>query len=168
MKKPLQIFSLVFFCFFTISFNSKDFNEYGKWLNYYELKDEDFVKTIADKKMNIKWSPYELSSEQQKEFSSFYFFSEDSKYFLDLHSYNLIIETDSAHHSYWLGNEPDQKIQLVNKKDLSSATLLFCGIDEYAETAIWRNKNLFEIFGFNCRNNIFIPTVWKFNLSKKQ
>lgn len=148
------------------SFVHKDLNEYGKWLKFYDLNKEDFQQKGVEKKIDPSWKKYDVSNEDKKLYDSLYFYSSDSIYFLDLYSYSIILDKDSKGNLTWGGGDPESSVQLVKTKDLSASTLLFFGTDEYTETAIWRNKFLFEICGFKIVNDIYIPTLWKFDLNK--
>jgi hypothetical protein len=162
-KSHLFLFALVPIAF---SFIDKDLNEYGKWLKFYGLKDEYFKQVGANISKNFEWKSYDLEIEDRKLYNNLFFYSSDSTYFLDLDSYSIILDKDSVGELTWMAGDPESKVQIVRNKDLSASTLLYFGTDSYVETAIWRNKYLFELFGFQIRNNIYIPSSWKFNLSK--
>ena len=167
MKKYFYIIaSLVFIFLVTTSFVHKDLNEYGKWLKFYNLQDEDFKQVGSDKKEKLEWKPYELTNEGAKEYTPLFFYSSDSTYFLDVDSYNLVLDKDAnGKMLIWQGGDPEDKAQIVRRKDSSACVLLFFGTDGNAETSIWRNNSLFEILGFTISDNKFIPTIWKYDLS---
>jgi hypothetical protein len=166
MKTTIRYILFLTIIIVSTSFVHKDLHEYGKWLKFYNLNDEDFQQKGSEKKIDPSWKEYDLSNEGKKLYESLYFYSSDSTYFLDLYSYSIILDQDSKGVLTWGGGDPESSVQLVKTKGLSASTLLFFGTDEYAETAIWRNKYLFEICGFKIENDIYTPTLWKFDLSK--
>ena len=103
---------------FASSFVHKDINEYGKWLKFYGLEDEDFVQIGTDRQIKMKHEIYNLTSDYKKLYdnSHLYFYSPDSSSFLDLDSYNVILEKDSAGNIIWFGGDPEDKTQLVRTK----------------------------------------------------
>lgn len=150
------------------SFADKDLNECNNWLRFYNLQDKDFTQIGIDKQIKIDWKSYDLTAEGKKEYESLYFYSTDSAFFLDLDSYSTVLDKDPSGKLVWQGGDPESKLQLIKTKDFSAATLLFFGSDGGPETAIWRNKNLFEVFGFTTPDGItYIPTIWKYDLNKK-
>lgn len=149
------------------SFIHKDLNEYGKWLKFYGLEDEDFKQVGMNKPFKFDSFGFDLNEKSIKLYEPLFFYSPDSTYFLDLDSYSLVLDKDAKGNLTWMGGDPEEKVQLVKTNDLSASTLLFFGTEDFAETAIWRNKYLFEIYGFHIRNGKFIPTIWKYNLESK-
>ncbi|MFI5141704.1 MAG: hypothetical protein ACHQII_05055, partial [Bacteroidia bacterium] len=160
-----QYIFLLTFALLANSFTHKNLNEYGKWLQFYKLKHEDFIKKGTQQKIKPNWQPYDISNEDKKLYNSLFFYSADSGYYLDLDSYSILLDKDFKGNVTWGGGDPETKVQLINTKLQTSLTLLFFGSREYPETAIWRNKSLFEICAFKEENNIFIPTLWKFDLT---
>ncbi len=148
----------------SFSFASKDLNEYGKWLKFHHLSDLDFKQSKQDSRIKLIWNIYNLTKSERELFSPFFYHSENRKYFIDLFSYSVLLEKDSLGKLNWTGNEPDQKIQLINMKTQKSAVLFSFGTTEYVEGAVWQNNSSFEIFGFREENHSFIPVIWKFNL----
>lgn len=167
MKQAQRYTSFLLIILVLTSFIHKDLNEYGKWLKFYDLVDEDFKQVGTNKPFKFDSAGFDLTEESKKIYEPLFFYSPDSTYFLDLDSYRLVLEKDSNGKLKWMGGDPDEKVQLVKTKDLSASTLLFFGTEDFAETAIWRNKYLFEICGFHIREGKFIPTVWKYNLESK-
>jgi hypothetical protein len=160
-------FFLLAIAFIACSFYDKDLNEYGKWLKFHNLKDEDFKQLGTATSIQLDWKLYDLKSADRKLYYNLFFYSSDSNYFLDLDSYSVILEKDSSGKLTWTPGDPESKVQLIKKKDLSASTLLFFGTDNFTETAIWRNKFLFDICGFTIASNHYIPTIWKYDLNKK-
>jgi len=167
MKKVIQYLFLLTVILVGSSFIHKDLNEYGKWLEFYNLKDEDFKQVGPGKPIKQEWKSYDLSIKEQKLYNNLYFYSSDSTYFLDLYSYSVLLEKDSKGNLIWEPGDPESKIQLIKKNNLTATTLLYFGTAEIVETAIWRNKFFFELFGFSEVNGTWIPTIWKYDLSKK-
>lgn len=159
------IFILIIFLLST-SFIHKDLNEYGKWLKFYDLTDESFLQDGNESKITLNWISYDLDKEYRKLYDSLYFYSLDSSYFLDLYSYSIILEKNKNGNITWGGGDPDSKVELIKTQDLTSSTLLFFGTQEFSETAIWRNNSIFEICGFTIDDEVYIPTIWKFDLNK--
>jgi hypothetical protein len=166
MKRVKQYIFLLIVILLTTSFVHKDLNEYGKWLKFYNLIDEDFKQVGVDIQIKLEYKPFDMTTEDKKLYDSLFFYSPDLTYFLDLYSYGIIIDKDSKGNLTLGGGDPESKVQLVIKKKLSAATLLFFGTSGFTETAIWRNKFLFEIMGFQISNGKYIPTIWKFDLEK--
>lgn len=164
MKYLVYSFLFLSVLFPSVSFASKNLNEYGKWLKYHHLSDSNFKQSKQDSRIKLIWNNYNLTKSEQEIFSPFFYFSENRKFFIDLFSYSVLLEKDSLGKLIWRGNEPDQKIQLINAKTQKAALLFSFGTTEYAEGAVWQNNSLFEIFGFREENHSFIPVIWKFNL----
>ena len=150
----------------TTSFVHKDLNEYGQWLQFYNIKDEDFKQVGTDRQLKLNLEVYNLSKETKQLYESLFFYSPDSIFFLDLYSYRIILEKDTKSNLTWSGGDSETKVQLVKTKSLTSSTLLFIGSIGFIETAIWRNKYLFEVFGFQEEQDKYIPTIWKYDLKK--
>ncbi len=160
-KSYILIFAVVILW---TSFTHKDLNEYGKWLKFYDLKDEDFQWDGNEVKIDLSWKSYDLDAENKKFYDSLCFYSLDSTHFLDLYSYSVLLEKGESSQLTWGAGDPESKVQLVKTKDLYASMLLYFGTQEFSETAIWRNNSRFEIFGFTINNEIYIPTIWKFDL----
>lgn len=167
MKVPIKhllLLSIIFVV--TTSCKRNNLNEDEKWLNFYSLKERDFRQVARIKKENLDWGTYNLTNEYKKLYDTLYFYSPDSTYFLDLDSYNIILDHDSNGNLIWSVGDPEDKVELVRTKDLSATTLLFFGTNGFAETAIWKNNYQFEVFGFKIEDNSFIPTIWKYDLQE--
>ena len=96
MKSLQRIILLSILIFATTSFISKDLNEYGRWLKFHNLKDEDFKQIGKESPIKFVWKSYDLGAPDIKQqYDSLYFYSGDSSYFLDLDSYSVMIEKDS-------------------------------------------------------------------------
>jgi hypothetical protein len=155
---------LVSTLFVSNSYCTKDLNEYGKWLKFYDLKHEDFQKYGNDIERKIIWSDYDLANNYVDIYRPFFIYSPDSSYFIDLDSYSLAIEMkDGKQISY--GSGIDMKVQVIRLTDNKSATLLFCGSACIPETANWITDSWVEIVGFSIdENDKMIPTKWKVDL----
>ncbi|NOU62377.1 hypothetical protein [Marinifilum caeruleilacunae] len=142
----------------------KDLIEYGKWLKFYNLNHEDFQKVGNDSKLKITWSDYDLTEKCTDIYKTFYIYSTDSTYFIDLDSYSLAIENrNNKLISY--GSGIDMKVQIIRLSDNKSATLLFCGSSCIPETANWITDSWIEIVGFSDNESGKMkPTKWKFDL----
>lgn len=139
------------------SFIHKDLNEYGKWLKFHGIKEGDFKQVGSDRPELFEWTYLSRIESANK-----VYLSGDSMYFVDL--WPLYYDKDSN----IVSNPHFNSAQIVRSKDSFSCTLLSFGIGSgYTETAIWRNNNLFEIFGFQIVNKVFIPTIWKYDLQNK-
>ena len=137
-------------------------NETNSWMKFHGLKSAEFVQLGEPGKLNMNKSPYNISNLET--FRKFLMFSPDSARFIDLDSYSLALETDSAGKYYSYGSDIDSKVQLISLSDSSSITILFCGTLCYPEAALWTSKNEFEIYGFHVLNTRkYIPTIWKVN-----
>lgn len=167
MKQAQRYTSFLLIILVLTSSRHKDLNEYGKWLKFYGLEDGDFKQVGINKPFKFDSAGFDLTEKSKKLYEPLFFYSPDSTYFLDLNSYSLVLDKDAKGNLTWMGGDPEEKVQLVKTKDLSTSTLLFFGTEDFAETAIWRNKYLFEIYGFHIRNGKFIPTIWKYNLESK-
>lgn len=162
-KKVILLF-IVGIVLLLSSFIHKDLNEYGKWCKFYNLNSDDFIKKDAEQKITADWKPYDLSSEDKKLYDFLFFYSPDSNYFLDIDSYSIILDKDAKGKLTWGGGDPESKVQLINTKNQKSQMLLYFGTHQFPETAIWRNNFLFEVMGFTITDEVYIPTLWKFNL----
>jgi hypothetical protein len=153
--------------FIAPSFDLRGQNECDKWMTFYELKKADFQQEGAAGKFAHDWKLYDLDSAYMNLYKPLYFYSPDAAYFIDLDSYSVLLDKDSTGNITWEGGDPESKVQLVRTKDLSADLLIFFGSQEFPETAAWRNKTLFEVYGFTSGvNDGFIPTWWKFDLTK--
>src|ERR1043165_4006625 len=101
MKKARQHLFLLTAILVGNSFIYKDLNEHGKWLEFYDLKDEDFKQVGTDKPIKLEWKLYDLAIKEQKLYNDLYFYSLDSTYFLDLYSYSVLLEKDSKGNLMW-------------------------------------------------------------------
>ncbi len=139
------------------SFIHKDLNEYEKWLKFHDYNDEDFKQVGIDKQEKFEWT---FSS--RLEYPHTIYLSPDSIYIIDLRP--VFYDNDSN-----LNVNPHFSIiQIIRLKDSNSSTLLNFNIDSgVTETAIWRNKDLFEIFGYTVINKKYVPTIWKYDIEKK-
>jgi hypothetical protein len=166
--KLIRTIFLLTSIFVASSFALREQNECDKWLTFYDLKKEDFQQEGAAGKFAHEWKLYDLDSASMKLYKPLYFYSPDAVYFIDLDSYSVLLEKDSTGNITWEGGDPESKVQLVRTKDLSADLLIFFGSQEFSETAIWRNNTLVEVYGFTRSgvNDVFIPTVWKFDLIK--
>jgi hypothetical protein len=161
MKKYIFLLTIILL---TTSFVSKDLNEYGKWLKFYGLKDEDFQKKGVEQILNLSWKSFD---EDKKLYDPLFFYSVDLTYFLDLYSYNILLDKNPKGIITWQGGDPESRLQIVKTKKLDASTLLFFGPSGFFETAVWRNEFSFDIMGFIINEkNIYIPTLWKFDLNK--
>jgi hypothetical protein len=165
MVSVRSVFSLIFLIAAS-SFIHKDLNEYGKWRRFHDIDNVEFVQTGEAKKMTRDFHPYILSAEYQNLCRRFRFTSPDSTFFLDLDSRDISFEKDSAGALRWFGADPNQEVQLVDLHTGKATTLLSFIGDGFAETAIWRNKYLFEVCGFKHSGNKYVPTVWKYDLQE--
>lgn len=150
----------------TASCKSNNLDEDKRWLKFYNLEERNFRQVAPIKQETLNWESYNLTNEYKKLYDTLYFYSPDSTNFLDLDSYNIILDHDLNGNLIWSVGDPEDKVQLVKSKDLSATTLLFFGTNGFAETAIWRNKYQFEIFGFRIKSNVLIPTIWKYDIQK--
>ena len=167
MKKTYRniIFLTLVLFLSAFSLPHKSLNEYGKWLEFHNLKDENFIKTAIEIERKMIWTDYGLTKDYTKLFQPFFIYSSDSTHFIDLDTYSLVIEKDKNGNLISSGSGVDIKIQLVNTPKMTSTTLLFCGTECYPETAIWRNDSRLEILGFKInQDKKFVPTIWKIDI----
>jgi hypothetical protein len=167
MKVTKQFILLFIILITEYSFADKELNEYGKWLKFYNLNEDSFRQDSDEHQIESSLIKTRMNSEIKNDFEKLLFYSPDSQFFLDLYSYRFIVSKDSAGNPTWVEHGQEQKIQLVQSDNLLSTTVNFLEPTEYAETAIWRSKDEFEILGFNVVDELYFPTIWKFNLSKK-
>jgi len=143
----------------------KSLNEYGKWLEFHSLNSDKFEETVNEVERKIIWSEYGLTEDFTSLFRPFFIYSKDSTYFLDLDTYSLVLEKEEDGKLTSSGSGVDIKVQLINTKNMTSTTLLFCGTQCYPETALWRNNSWIEIYGFKINSNDkFVPTIWKIDI----
>ena len=166
MKNSLRIIMIVLVStlFIPYSFCERDSTEYSKWLEYYKLKHEDFLKYGTDTERKIIWSDYDLTNKDEDIYGPFFTFSPDSTYFIDMDSYSLALEMKDGK-LISSGSGVDVKVQVVRVTDNKSATLLFCGSACIPETASWITDSWVEIVGFSIdENGKMIPTKWKVDM----
>jgi hypothetical protein len=157
MKQTTRYFFLLIIFLVTTSFIHKDLNEYGKWLKFHGINGDDFKQIGLDRTESFEWTYLPRIESTNK-----VYFSVDSMYFVDL--WPLYYDKDSN----LVSNPHFNSAQIVRSKDPFSCSLLSFGVGSgYTETAIWRNNILFEIFGFEIKNKVFIPTIWKYDLQNK-
>jgi hypothetical protein len=141
----------------------KDLNEFGKWKKFHNIFETEFRQSGSAIELDIVSYDYDLSKEFLAPFNQFFIFSKDSSKFIDLDTYSLVLEKDDSGNLFSTGSGVDIKVQVVNRINNEAMSVLFCGTDCYPETALWRNNNWLEVYGFELNeNNKFVPTMWKF------
>lgn len=148
---------LVLLVLCTTSFTHKDLNEYGKWLKFHGLEKSHFQQSGTEQSEAFEWT-----FSDRPDIPRTVYYSPDSAYLIDL--FPVYYDRDSN----LFPNPHFNSAHIVRTEDSFASTLLSMGSGTgYTETALWRNKNLFEIFGFRIMNKLFIPTVWKYDLENK-
>lgn len=166
MSKPILYSCIIILVTASFIWYNGESNECSEWLKYYQLKNEDFQEVGEDLKFDMNWVKYDLNSEGIKLYESFFIYSPDSTYYLDLDSYSLSIENkDGKLISY--GSGVDMKVQVVRLSDSKSLTVLFCGSTCIPETANWVSNTVVEVIGFTVNEQGgMMPTKWELELKK--
>jgi hypothetical protein len=145
--------------------NDSIMNRLDRWLNYYDLKLESFNDSLPMIERKIYSSDYDYLSDTGNLFNDLFVFSPDSLNFIDLDSYSIMLEKDSAGQLMSNGSEVDTETALIDIKGKIRIRVLFCGTDCRPEEAYWIKNDLVYILGFTKSNKMDYPTIWTFEIN---
>ena len=137
------------------------------WFEYYQIEINNFNDTLKIDKTDWYVIDYNPNEEYLEIYNEFFIYSPNNKFYIDLDSYNLVLEKDSAENLISYGGEVDYEVGLVNIKANKRLRIVFCGTDCWPEEAEWIDNENVQIFGFSNIDNIAIPTIWEYNLTEK-
>ena len=124
------------------------------WLDYYNLKLENFTDTLPLIERHTISVDYDLKSDSISLFNNFLIYSPDSNYCIDLDSYSLILEKDSNGVLFSEGSEVDKEVGFLDIKHKKKIRVMFCGTESMPEEIQWVSNNSFYILGFTKENNL--------------
>jgi len=130
------------------------------WLDYYNLKLENFTDTLPLIERHTISVDYDLKYDSINLFNDFLIYSPDSNYCIDLDSYSLILEKDSSGVLFSEGSEVDSEVGLLDIKQKKRIRVMFCGTESMPEEIQWVSYNSFYILGYTKENNLIRPTIW--------
>lgn len=130
------------------------------WLSYHEL--DDFGKLPVSNTQQLE-DAYVAPAEPEvlpEDFQSFWIYSPDSAWFIDMDSYSTVLEK-RGNDIYHLGSEVDTKVTL-SRNNLMNWQVLFCGTACAPETAFWASNREFVILGYTMTDDGdgYVPTKW--------
>lgn len=141
-------------------------NKYQYWLDFYNLTSSEFKLTESKKLDILNFKEYEISDFKNSIFNSFFFYSPDSLYFVDLFSYHLQLE-HIENKLISFGGEVDTKVQLIKVDEKKSFTILFCGSINVIEYCYWVSNFKFIILGFEQDdNNLYTPVKYEYDINE--
>ena len=147
--------------------NERELLRKRSWLEYYRISMENFDESLNIDKSDWYVIDFNPDDEYYEIYNELFIYSPDSNYYIDLDSYNLVLETDSAGNLVSYGGEVDYEVGLVNIKAKQRVRIIFCGTDCWPEEAEWIDNENIQIYGYSNIDNIAIPTIWEYNLTEK-
>ena len=117
-----------------------------RWFAFYKNKHPTFNLTdFKFQKCSKEDSLLTRSGEPDKEYMNLYkslfIYSPDSSKFIDIDSYNLLLERDKKGRLLGMGGDPETEVAVVNLKEKTNKRLLFLGPDYLIEDAAWIDQN---------------------------
>jgi len=161
------VLSILLFCsFMKLPFSQSESDNYrmNRWLNYYSLKIESFTDTINQGESNLYTYESCEYDESNYIYRSFFIYSPDSSFFIDMDSYSLALETDSAGNLKSLGFDVDMEVALIDRNKKLRHRVFFCGPACTFEEAVWIDNDTFSIFGFEED----MPTIYTYRISSNE
>ncbi len=144
----------------------------GLWINYYQQFDTAFnIKNFKASGVTVHLNALEDATTGDVSLMEGFYpllsFSPDSSQFIDLWSYNQLIETNKAGEKMVIGGDPDQEVAWVNKKTGTKKQLMYNGPQQVVETADWINNQsiLLGMVNVNENNTEWTPEILLFNFS---
>lgn len=136
-----------------------------EWISYHKSK----ISDLSAEKFEIirKWTEKELITgtiygDFDKEFNKnhieFLINSPDNSQYIDLDSYTREFELNEKNQLIWIGDEVDQEINWVNRKNNEIKRIAFCGATSSVEDAKWLNNSTVGLYGIN-DNNLCITII---------
>jgi hypothetical protein len=166
-----SILILLFTSFWSINIKPDNFleiqpvNRLERWLSYYNLKLTDFTDTVSVEKLKRDNIQYEYPPVVSDLYRQFFIASPDSKFYIDLDSYSLVLGKDSVGKLVSFGSEVDTEVYLYNISEKIISRILFCGTEEKIEEASWLNNDLVYILGFSRKIDSYFPTIYSYKIS---
>ena len=136
----------------------------NRWLEYYNLKIDSFIDTLVNEECNLYTVEIDKYDESSDIYRSFFIYSPDSLYFIDIDSYSLALEKDSLGNFSSIGFEVDMEVALIDRNKKLNHRVTFCGPVCTFEEVEWIDNESFVVFGFSES----IPTIWTYNLKRNE
>jgi hypothetical protein len=141
-----------------------------RWISFYEKINPNF-RLSHFKFQNCSKENVLLTQEEEptNEYLSLYrtlfVYAPDSSSFIDMDSYNFLLERDKKGNLIGEGGDPDTEVALVNSTTHTRKRVLFFGPTTYVEDAVWLNKNevIIAFLSNNDTTNTFKPYLVKIN-----
>lgn len=146
MIKGLLVISFTFVTLALQGQNIKATKE--NWLKFHDLHEYKFSIIDPAVERKLMSQKIDVGADYLKQFESFFMYSPDSSHYIDMDSYNLILEKDSVGTVICKGKALDAEVKLVSLVDSMGTRLLFYGSAGYYETAFWLNDSVIEVFGW--------------------
>lgn len=167
-----QTFTLIILCLIIVNSCSQPESERellrkSRWLEYYRIGMDTFDDTLKIDKSDWYVIDYNPNDTFLEIYNEFFIYSPDNNFYIDLDSYNLVLEKDSTGNLISYGGEVDYEVGLVNIKAKQRLRIIFCGTACWPEEAEWIDNERIQIYGFSNIDNIAIPTIWNYNLKEK-
>jgi hypothetical protein len=119
----------------------------AQWLSYYHQIDTGFtLKNFKASGVSLHMDvlPDAINSGNESDFNDLYLNSPDSSRYLDLVSYNFILERTSGK-NYLLPGDADQQVVLADRSKKIKKQLMYHGPSQLAEIAEWTGRESFLI-----------------------
>ena len=119
----------------------------AQWLDYYHQIDTGFIlKNFKASGVTLHMDVLQdaINSGSESDFHDLFLNSPDSSRYLDLVSYNFLVER-SAGKNYLLPGDPDQQVVLADRNKKIKKQLMYHGPSQLAEIAEWTGKESFLI-----------------------
>jgi hypothetical protein len=147
--------------------NERELQRKQSWLEYYRINMENFDDTLNIDKSDWYMIDFNPNDGYYEIYNEFFIYSPDRKCYIDLDSYNLVLEKDSAGNLISYGGEVDYEVGLINIKAKQRLRIIFCGTACWPEEAEWIDNESVQIYGYSNIDNVAIPTIWEYNLNDK-
>jgi hypothetical protein len=139
----------------------------------------DFAKSKAP---GFDWSKFRIASSWQDDsllvsdftapdnyevYKRLFRYSPDSSMYLDLDSYNVLIQKDKRGNYVADDSCPDTEVSLVNTRTNKKTRLIYTGPGNTVEDGAWIDSDNLVIMGFQEADSTEdrIPVLWRFNIS---
>jgi len=119
----------------------------SEWMNYYDNNDTAFVlKNFKASGVTLHMDVLQdaISSPGENAFTDLYIYSPDSTQYIDLVSYNYIIDKSTGK-NILISGDPDQQVILADSKTKKKKQLMYNGPAQLAEFAAWTGNSSFII-----------------------
>jgi hypothetical protein len=137
----------------------------SKWFDYYDIKVKDFkidkFRFKNDRK-ELKLMQGSIIGDYDKSFNTlheaFLINSPDGSKYIDLDYYQYPFEKNNRGEIICSGGEPDQEVNLVNRKTKEINRLCFNGTISQVEDALWLGNNAVVLMGYE-ENKLFLEFI---------